>query len=154
MHELCVWSRTRYVICGEPCYLSYLVMVLVHSCGFEVMLTFCASIVLSYISCMSRLHFVGETPLKFLISYMCSWKIFKSYMHISRGSSLYLSGFGKKLSILFFMIFKKMGKYIQSSISSPPYALCIKLTWTLLSLQNLVLSSITKKGGDWKHLGP
>ena len=41
---------------------------------------------------------------------------------------------------------KKISKFFQSSIPSPPYVLCVKLTWTLLSLQNLVLSSITKNG--------
>ena len=70
----------------------------------------------------------------------------KIYKHISRGSSLYSSNLGESIHIIFWNVSRKMSKFFQSSIPSPPYALCVKLTWTHLSLQNLVLSSITKKG--------
>ena len=67
------------------------------------------------------------------------------HAHIKGEFSLPI-GLWRNLSILFSMIFKKMGKYIQSSISSPPYALCIELTWTFSNHFWDVLSSITKKG--------
>ena len=69
---------------------------------------------------MPRFPLVGKTPSK--VSNICVYLEFmKIYMHISRGSSLYSSNL-VNLSIPHSEIFKKMSKFFQSSIPSPPYA--------------------------------
>ena len=71
---------------------------------------------------MPRFPLVGKTPSK--VSNIYVYLVFmKIYMHISRGSSLYSSNL-VNLFILYSdsEIFKKMSKFFQSSIPSPPYA--------------------------------
>ena len=64
------------------------------------------------------------------------------YMHISRGSSLYSLNLGEFIHIIFWNF---QDKWV-SSIPSPPYALCIKLTWIFLSLQKLCCHQLPKRG--------
>ena len=69
---------------------------------------------------MPRFPLVGKTPSK--VSNIYVYLVFtKIYMHISRGSSLYSSNL-VNLFIPYSEIFKKMSKFFQSSIPSPPYA--------------------------------
>ena len=152
LHELGLWFVVgfEHLVCNVwwTMLICVTLIYLCSSCGFEVVLTKLKFISYIYlVSCLPRFPLVGETPSKFSnFIYMCSWYSFKIYKHVSRGSSLYSSNLDEFIHIIFWNVSRKMSKFFQSSIPSPPYALCIKLTWTLLSLQNLVLSSITKKG--------
>ena len=108
---------------------------------------------------MPRFPLVGKTPSKVSNIYMCTWYSWKFICTYQGGVlSTHRTWWIYSYHILNFS--RKMSKFFQSSIPSPPYALCVKLTWTLLSLQNLVLSSITKRGRLkasrplCKHLGP
>ena len=69
---------------------------------------------------MPRFPLVGKTPSKVSNIYVYL-EFMKIYMHISRGSSLYSSNL-VNLFIPYSEIFKKMSKFFQSSIPSPPYA--------------------------------
>ena len=91
------------------------------SCGCEVVLTKLKFISYIYlVSCMPRFPLVGKAPSKF--SNIYGLLVFMQiYMHISRGSSLYSSSL-VNLFIPYSEIFKKMSKFFQSSIPSPPYA--------------------------------
>jgi len=91
------------------------------SCGCEVVLTMLKFI--SYISCIlyasiSTCRENSVKSFKYIYVYLVFMKI---NMHISRGSSLYSSNL-VNLFIPYSEIFKKMSKFFQSSIPSPPYA--------------------------------
>jgi hypothetical protein len=53
----------------------------------------------------------------------------------------------------FYLLNWYMGKQLQNSLSSLPYALCMKLTWKLFITPWIVVINYQKEG-DWKHLGP
>ena len=91
------------------------------SCGCEVVLTKLKFI--SYISCIlyASISTCRENSVK-IFKYIYVLLVFMQiYMHISRGSSLYSSNL-VNLFIPYSEIFKKMSKFFQSSIPSPPYA--------------------------------
>ena len=77
---------------------------------------------------MPRFPLVGETPSNFSNLYICAHGFHsKLYAHI-KGEFFLLIELGKIYSYHILKFSRKMSKFIQSSIPSPPYALCIKLT--------------------------
>ena len=97
------------------------------------------------VSCMPRFRLVGETQSKFSNLYICAHGFHsKLYAHIKGEFSLLIE-LRWIYSYHTLKFSRKMSKFFQSSIPSLPYALCIKLTWTLFITPKLVLSSITKK---------
>ena len=112
----------------------------------EVVLIILNSYHIYLVCCMPRFPLVGETPSNFSNLYICAHGFHsKLYAHVKGEFSLFI-----ELRLIYsyhiLKISRKMSKFFQSSTPSLSYDLCIKLTWSLLSLQNLVLSSINKKG--------
>ena len=102
------------------------------SCGCEVVLTMLKFI--SYISCIlyASIFTCRENSVKifrFHIYVLLDF-IYKLYTHIKGEFSL-LIGLRWIYSYHILKFSRKISKFLQSSIPSPPYALCIKLTWTL-----------------------
>ena len=158
LHELGFWFVVglEHLICNAwwTMLICVTLIYLCSSCGCEVVLTKLKFISYIYlVSCMPRFPLVGKLRQNFQI-YICALGIHSNLQAHIKGEFFLLIELRKIYSYHILNFSRKMSKFFQSSIPSPPYALCVKLTWTLLSLQNLVLSSITKKGGDWKHLGP
>jgi len=153
LHELGLWFVVgfEHLVCNLWwTMLIYVTLIyLCSSCGCEVVLSKIKFIyIYIYIYCILYVSIFtcrGNSIKIFKISvYLLLDFISKLYAYIKGEFSLLIEPWWiYSYHILKFS--RKMSKFLQSSISSLPYALCIKLTWTLLSLQNLVLSSITKK---------
>ena len=92
------------------------------SCGCEVVLTKLKFISYIYlVSCIPRFPLVGKTLSKFSNIYMCSWYSCK-FICTYQGGVLSTHRTWWIYSYHILKISRKMSKFFQSSIPSPPYA--------------------------------
>ena len=127
LHELGLWFVVgfEHLVCNVwwTMLICVTLIYLCSSCGCEVVLTKLKFISYIYlVSCMPRFPLVGETPSKFSnFIYMCCWYLFKFICTYQGGVlSTHRTWWIYSYHILIFS--RKMSKFFQSSIPSPPYA--------------------------------
>ena len=119
--DLCLDLNIWLVMCDGLCWfmllLSFMFILWLWGCANHAKISYHISIV----SCMPRFPLVGKTLSKFSNIYMCSWYSWKFICTYQGGVlSTHRTWWIYSYHILKFS--RKMSKFFQSSIPSPPYA--------------------------------